>query len=225
MASMDSLGITAFDIGVFAVVGLSCVHAIGKGFTESVLSLLAWVGAVFATIYGLQFVRPWLQAQVEPAAFADAIAVVVLAIGSLILFKFLAGLIGRAIKGGPLGALDRALGALFGVLRGLFIVCVAFLVATWFIPRQNMPEWVKVARTRAIVEYGVSLLTNFTPAGLVEELDGVRKRGLDKNMMDAVKDRVPGSSFETGPKTGSKSDPGYRERDRDDLDSLIERNI
>ena len=41
------------------------------------------------------------------------------------------------------GALDRTLGFLFGLARGLVIVVVAFLFFAWLVPERSQPEWVR----------------------------------------------------------------------------------
>ena len=40
------------------------------------------------------------------------------------------------------GALDRTLGFLFGLGRGLIIVVVAFLFFAWLVPDRKQPDWV-----------------------------------------------------------------------------------
>ena len=42
-----------------------------------------------------------------------------------------------------IGALDRTLGFLFGLARGLVIVVVAFLFFDWLVPERSQPEWVQ----------------------------------------------------------------------------------
>ena len=40
------------------------------------------------------------------------------------------------------GALDRTLGFLFGLGRGLIIVVVAFLFFAWLVPDRSQPDWI-----------------------------------------------------------------------------------
>ena len=49
------------------------------------------------------------------------------------------------------GALDRTLGFLFGLARGLVIVVVAFIFFTWLVPDRSQPEWVKSAKSRVVL--------------------------------------------------------------------------
>ncbi len=46
------------------------------------------------------------------------------------------------------GALDRTLGFLFGLGRGLIIVVVAFLFFAWLVPDRSQPDWVRGAKSQ-----------------------------------------------------------------------------
>jgi membrane protein required for colicin V production len=51
-----------------------------------------------------------------------------------------------------IGALDRTLGFLFGLARGLVIVVVAFLFFAWLVPDASQPEWVRSAKSRVVLQ-------------------------------------------------------------------------
>ena len=50
------------------------------------------------------------------------------------------------------GALDRTLGFLFGLGRGLIIVVVAFLFFAWLVPDRSQPEWVRNAKSKIVLQ-------------------------------------------------------------------------
>ncbi len=189
---MESLGITAFDILVIVILALSALYGMGRGFVSEILSLVAWIGAAFVTIYGFPHIRPWARQYMEPEAFADTIAIVVLGVVSLIVLKFLAHFLGKLVKQSDLGFIDRSFGALFGLLRGLFVVCVVFLMINWLVPKQSFPDWIAGARTLPLVEFGAELLSKVTPAEIVESLSNLDNGGLDTMLKNAVKEHAPG---------------------------------
>jgi membrane protein required for colicin V production len=51
-----------------------------------------------------------------------------------------------------IGALDRTLGFLFGLARGLVIVVIAFLFFAWLVPDRSQPEWVRSAKSRVVLQ-------------------------------------------------------------------------
>lgn len=215
---MESLGLTSFDFLVLTVLVLSGLYGVARGFTSEALSLGAWVGAGFATIYGLPYFRPLVRDYVEPDSFADILAVVTLALVSLVAFKLLARAVGGFVRESSLGALDRALGAGFGLIRGLFIVSVAYLLITWIIPQKDMPDWLMEARTRPMVEYSASVLSSVTPAEIAEEFDEVREKTLDPGIVDKIKANMPDVSFDKDAASGK----GYTPDERKGLEGLID---
>src|SRR5262249_24037141 len=49
------------------------------------------------------------------------------------------------------GALDRTLGFLFGLARGLIIVVIAFQFSIWLVPDRSQPQWVKGAKSKVVL--------------------------------------------------------------------------
>lgn len=119
---------TFFDFAVLAVIGCSVLLGLWRGVASELLALAAWVAAFFAA---RQFGRDvgglfasWLDdaALSVPAGFA-AVFLAVLVIFAL--GRYVVSLLLRAVG---LGLLDRLLGGVFGVARGLVIVLAAVLV-------------------------------------------------------------------------------------------------
>jgi membrane protein required for colicin V production len=62
-----------------------------------------------------------------------------------------------------IGALDRTLGFLFGLARGLVIVVVAFLFFNWLVPDRSQPEWVKNAKSLVVLKKTGDTLMSMLP--------------------------------------------------------------
>ena len=119
---------TFFDFAVLAVIGCSVLLGLWRGVASELLALAAWVAAFFAARQfgreaGGLFAR-WLDdgALSVPAGFA-AVFLAVLVIFAL--GRYIVSLLLRAVG---LGLLDRLLGGIFGVARGLVVVLAAVLV-------------------------------------------------------------------------------------------------
>ena len=61
------------------------------------------------------------------------------------------------------GALDRTLGFLFGLGRGLIIVVVAFLFFAWLVPDRSQPEWVRGAKSKVVLQSTGQWLMSMLP--------------------------------------------------------------
>ena len=70
-------------------------------------------------------------------------------LGTLLIVSIVTIKISDMILDSRIGALDRTLGFLFGLARGLVIVVVAFLFFDWLVPDRSQPEWVKNAKSRS----------------------------------------------------------------------------
>ena len=74
------------------------------------------------------------------------------------------------------GALDRTMGFLFGLARGLIIVVVAFLFFAWLVPDRSQPEWVRSAKSRVVLQGTGDWLMSMLP----EDLDATISKRLKK---------------------------------------------
>src|SRR5206468_11557885 len=73
-------------------------------------------------------------------------------VGTLLVVSILTIKISDVVLDSRVGALDRTLGFLFGLGRGLIIVVVAFLFFAWLVPDRSQPEWVRSAKSRVVLQ-------------------------------------------------------------------------
>ncbi len=120
---------TAFDFVVIGVVGLSAVLAFARGFVRVFVSLAAWVVAVVAAVRFAEFGGGLLPDLGEALATRYVVAFAVILVGVLILGALVGYLLSRLARAAGLGFLDRSLGAIFGVARGVLIAVILVLLA------------------------------------------------------------------------------------------------
>ena len=161
--TLDDLPFTAFDLAVIGVVALSAVFALIRGATREVLAVVAWVGAFAVAYYGFADVRAMLARTVESELVADGLTLAVVFLLPLIAFKVATVALARRVRGSGLGSFDRIAGAVFGVARGLLIVCLAYLGLSLLLEPADHPRWVRDARTLPYVRDGVTLLRGLVP--------------------------------------------------------------
>jgi len=147
------------DIGVIAVIGLSAVFAFARGFVREALSIVAWVGAGFITLYGFNTVYAIVDPMVHNPLLSQLIAGFGLFITSLIVLTIITGIVARTVRSSGLSPIDRTLGFAFGILRGAFIVCLAYLVVEMVQPNDR-PPWLRDAKSIPYLQQGADMLKN-----------------------------------------------------------------
>jgi membrane protein required for colicin V production len=120
---------TAFDFMVIGVVGLSTVLAFLRGFVRVFVSLAAWIIGVVGALRYSEIVGGMLPDFGETPATRYVAAFALILVGVLIVGALLGFLLSRLVRAVGLGFLDRTLGALFGIARGLIIAVILVLLA------------------------------------------------------------------------------------------------
>ena len=166
--------ISWLDVILGFIMLVSGFLAMLRGLTREVLSILSWAVAALATLYIFPKYQDEARLYIEPALLADAalaagVFLIVLIIVSLITMR-----ISDKVLDSRVGALDRTLGFLFGLARGLVLVVIAYLFFSWLVPEDTQPRWIREARSLPILKSTgnaiVSLLPEDPSQALPEQL-------------------------------------------------------
>ncbi len=166
MPDVQHLPFTVVDLAVIGIIALSALLALARGAVREVLGLASWIGSIAVAFVAFERVRPLVTPHIQEPLIADAATLAVVFIVPFIAFKILASVIAGAVSASPLGPFDRLLGFGFGVLRGMLIVCAAYLVVSAFVPPARQPVWLRDARTLPQVQKGAALLAQALPQGM-----------------------------------------------------------
>jgi|GraSoiStandDraft_4_1057263.scaffolds.fasta_scaffold511021_2 membrane protein required for colicin V production len=131
---------TWFDYTVIAIVGISVLLSLIHGLVREIFSLVSWVAAfVVAQIY-VTDVAQLLPPTLSNPSLRLLIGFIAVFITTLLIMTLVAIALSKLIRTAGLGFADRALGALFGLMRGMAIVMIGILVAgLTSLPHQ--PAW------------------------------------------------------------------------------------
>lgn len=146
--------ITLLDVILLAVMAISAVLAMVRGFTREALSIASWVAAAAATWYFFEPARAFAREHIKfnPVQLVDVIAAASIFIVVLLVVSFITMKISDAILDSRVGPVDRILGFGFGAARGLLLVVVAFMFFTWLVPEKGQPEWFRTAQSKVILQ-------------------------------------------------------------------------
>ena len=117
------------DIAILLIIGASALISLFRGFVREVLSLAAWIVAFWVAIKFASQVAPLFESFVALPSARTALGFVLLLVVTLILIGIVNFLIAKLIDSTGLTGTDRALGMIFGVLRGIAIVAALIFLA------------------------------------------------------------------------------------------------
>jgi membrane protein required for colicin V production len=135
MASMGGL-----DVVLLAVLGVSALVGLWRGVVYEVLSLGGWLVAwLAAQAWGHALAVAWLPAT-WPAGVSGLAGYALMFVGVLVIWRVLVWLIQQLLHASPVAPVDRALGGVFGLLRGVVVV-LAGVMLIGMTPLAHHPVW------------------------------------------------------------------------------------
>jgi membrane protein required for colicin V production len=156
-------------IGIMLVSG---ILALARGLTREVLSLLAWGAAGLAAYMAIQqkpliaLVTPYVDKPILAQIAVGAVAFLV----TLIIVSIISVKISDRVVDSRVGAFDRTLGFLYGLVRGLVLVSIAYLFYGWLQPPENQEDWIRNAQSLPLVRGVSEFLVGLMPPDIAETL-------------------------------------------------------
>jgi len=160
---MPSMPITLLDIILLLVMLVSGLLAMIRGFMREILSIGSWGVAAFVTLYSYPRVLPLAKQYFASDSVAAAVSAGGIFLGTLLIVSIITARLSDMVLDSRVGALDRTLGFLFGLARGLVIVVVAFLFFAWLVPDRSQPEWVRSAKSKLVLQNTGQWLMSMLP--------------------------------------------------------------
>ena len=217
------------DIALAAVMVISGLMAIMRGFSREVLSLVAWGAAAVAAFYAIfsqpvrkqatDLLRPYIGDNdvVVTIAVAGAVFLVVLIVLSIIGAK-----ISDALLETGAGPIDRTLGFFYGLARGLVLMMAVFIFYVWLVPRDKIDIAVRDAMALPVMtsvsNFAVDILLTVGLMGpdLADDLQA--KIGNPETLSTRSDAEAPAG----GTQLPSDAETGYRSNQTDTLNQIIE---
>jgi membrane protein required for colicin V production len=203
--------ITILDLVLLAVMLVSGLLAMVRGFMREVLSIAAWGTAALVTLYSYQKLLPTAKTYFDSETVASIAVIAGVFIGTLIVVSILTVRISDMILDSRIGALDRTLGFLFGLARGLLIVVVAYQFFIWLVPDKQRPDWVTAAKSRTMLQGTGEWLMSLLP----DDPENTILKKFKKNKPEE-------DSGEAAP--AAPAAPDYPKSSRDGLKKQIEKS-
>lgn len=218
------------DIIIIALLFISAIIAFIRGFIKEVLTIFSLLGSLAAAyIWGSSLMPIFEKWGVElaggsderiwgflsPTMFAAIGAHASILIGLFVVLSVLSHYIGKMAQDMGLGAVDRTLGFVFGLARGLLIIALLNIPLISLLDKAERPDWLSEAKTIPFINK-----TSQTILDLRESSDDQKKDDVTKELSDKAKELIE-KAEENATEAVNKGE-GYQEETRDALDNLIE---
>jgi membrane protein required for colicin V production len=206
---MHNLSFSMVDLLVVLTLIVSTALAIWRGFVRETLSIFAWAAAAFATLYFGPVAARLVHARFASSSFAPLLAYIGVFLLVLIPLSFVSYRFSEGVKNSAIGAVDRSLGAAFGVIRGLAVVGLCYLLFSMVVPVPSQPSWVKQAHFLPVIQASGDVLLSLVPSRAAAHIETASE--------------VPSSEPSVVPKPRpARATKAYGAEDRHALDKLIQ---
>ena len=178
MTDVAGSGPAMVDIVILAVMAISLVFGLFRGLLRELLSLVSWVLAFWIAYRYSANVAEIIDRALQNPTLSQAVSAVLVFVIVLVALMVLTSLIAKAFKATGLAGIDRILGGLFGLGRGVVILLAALILAShtgaveqdWYNASTIIPmfdralDWMAAyAPAEALEGFGAGLLEGELP--------------------------------------------------------------
>ncbi|MEQ8248430.1 MAG: CvpA family protein [Alphaproteobacteria bacterium] len=170
MSFIESLPFNVADVVVVLLILVSGFLAFYRGFITEALAVAGWVGAAIVTVVFYSPAQSLAQRHladiVSLQILIDVGTGIALFVVSLLLFSLVLRGVARLVRGKSAHPLDRAFGFLFGIVRGIVLLAVVWLLITAIVPADRLPGEIREAKTLPMIKASGEILRQLAPATL-----------------------------------------------------------
>ena len=219
---MGELSITAVDVLVAVVLLVSALFATWRGLVSETFAIFEWVAGGFAALRFTPTFQPLLRGVVEPAWLEYLLVFLGTFLLVFIPLSIFSHRFSEFVKRSEVGPVDRALGLVFGVGRGLVVVGIAYIAFTALVPPRDHPEALTHARLYPLIRQTSEVLLGLVP-GQQSGVAGLEARTAARRPAPAPAQRpAPAAAPQQAGSDSGQAAKTYGANDRSALDKLIE---
>ena len=199
----------ALDVIVLGLLAVSAAVGFARGAVREIFALIALVVAAGVAVFGLPVFGPIVRGVVNPAWLGTAVSLVLVFVVAFVALRLIGAGIARQVQNTQMvGFLDRSLGLLIGLGRGLIVLGALYLMFNAATPLDLRPKWITEARTWPIASNMGRLLQQLAPHGL--DIAGRMKPAVDRAVREGSGDKTATEGYEAP----RPADPDASERSR-----------
>lgn len=222
--------LTIVDYVVLGILLISGLIAAYRGFLKETLSVSSWLIAALAAVFFWPVTKPFARALLQPDLLADFFALIGLFFLILIPASFMSFRLSELVRDSSAGPLDRSLGFVFGLARGLLVVGLGYVVFTSLASEENHPGWVREARLLPVVRGTADVILSLADKKKKDTVQPATEAGSEETQTatmtstEPAKEPMPAAEENTGNPNeggGGNKSTSYSAGQRRALDELV----
>ena len=166
MTDVAGSGPAMVDIVILAVMAISLVFGLFRGLLRELLSLVSWVLAFWIAYRYSANVAEIIDRALQNPTLSQAVSAVLVFVIVLVALMVLTSLIAKVFKATGLAGIDRILGGLFGLGRGVVILLAALILASHTGAVEQ--DWYNASTIIPMFDRALDWMAAYVPAGTLE---------------------------------------------------------
>ena len=165
---MGDFSITVIDVLVVAVVLVSSAYAAWRGLVSETFTIFEWVAAGYCALRFTPAFQPLVRGVIATPWLQYITVFICVFLLVFIPLSIMAHRFSESVKRSEVGAVDRSLGFVFGIGRGLVIVGVAYIAFASLVPMRDHPQTLTRAVTFPLILNTSEVLLSLVPGATAQ---------------------------------------------------------
>jgi len=174
MKNTALIDLTIIDFAIIAIVLISVIIGLFRGFVKEALSITVWILSVFVSLKFYGEISGYFTGVTDNSTIRSGISISIIFIACLIIGSIISHLVSLLVKSTGLGGTDKLLGVIFGFLRGGLIAAAIMLIVSYTEFSKN-PMWADSFLTKQMQPV-VNWLDSFIPEKVKQKVGDSAKQ-------------------------------------------------
>lgn len=162
--------IGVIDMIVLGILVFSVLFALYRGLVSELLGISSWILAGFGALYSYTPMQPVMGKFIENEKIAGICGALLVALIILVVATIISSHISHKLRESSLSGLDRLLGLMFGLLRGILLIALLYIGLSMLVSDKQLEEISRENVSVPYVQKTVGVLKNFVPQNVQADL-------------------------------------------------------